>query len=142
MFFDNKDNKTSKIIFILLCFLFVISACTIVCSVLFDWNYSTYFAQYNSPLVLAVSVFMFYVCCMRDSGVTTVFIWKIDRLCFGVYLIHPLFIQFVYKFLKITPITFDYYIIMTFLFAAAFALVAFIASWVMSRIKIMRRWVL
>ena len=69
-------------------------------------------------------------------------VWKIDRLCFGVYLIHPLFIQFCYKFLHVTPTGNSLYPVLSIVFALAFTVIAFIASWVMSLIKPLKKYVL
>ena len=69
-------------------------------------------------------------------------VWKIDRLCFGVYLIHPLFIQFCYKFLHVTPTENSLYPVLSIVFALAFTVIAFIASWVMSLIKPLKKYVL
>lgn len=69
-------------------------------------------------------------------------IWKIDRLCFGVYLIHPVFIQFVYRMLKINPCSFRLYWMAAMLFFAAFAICSFAASFIMQLIPWLRRNVL
>lgn len=98
--------------------------------------------SYQSPVnVLAtVSVYLFVTGCV--SGECGEGLWKLDRLCFGVYLIHPLFIQFVYKFLKITPVSFGTWLPMIFVFGAAFIVVGFLASWVMSLIKPLKKYIL
>ena len=69
-------------------------------------------------------------------------IWKIDRLCFGVYLIHTLFINFSYKALKITPISFNAYPLMVVVFFLVFAGCSFFASAIMSMIPFLKKYIL
>lgn len=69
-------------------------------------------------------------------------IWKIDRLCFGVYLIHPLFINFAYKFLRVTPISFECYGLMTGVFFLLFTICSFGASLVMSMVPVLKKHIL
>ena len=98
--------------------------------------------SYQSPVnVLAtVSVYILTVGCV--SGRCGDKLWKIDRLCFGVYLIHPLFIQFTYKFLKVTPVRFGAWLPMIFVFGAAFVVAGFLSSWLMSLIKPIKKYIL
>ena len=97
--------------------------------------------SYSSPVAVlfTVSIFMLFDGIKKES---TEILWKTDRLCFGVYLIHPLFIQFCYKFLYITPTGNSLYPILSIVFAAVFVVVAFIASWIMSLIKPLKKYVL
>lgn len=97
--------------------------------------------QYDSPLIviLASSVFVLFI---NREYRNTRHIWGIDRLCFGTYLIHPLFIQFTYRFLKVTPIDFSFYPVMTVLFAIVFISLAFTATWIMRKIGFLRKYVL
>ncbi len=97
--------------------------------------------SYHSPVAVlfTVSIFMLFNGIKKES---TERLWKTDRLCFGVYLIHPLFIQFCYKFLHIIPTGNSLYPVLSIAFAAAFVVIAFIASWVMSLIKPLKNYVL
>lgn len=97
--------------------------------------------SYSSPVafVFAVSMFAAFMCVKTES---TEHLWKVDRLCFGVYLIHPLFIQFVYKFLHIIPTGSSLFPMWSFVFAAVFVILSFFASWVMSLIKPLKKYVL
>lgn len=97
--------------------------------------------QYDSPLIVILAVSAFVLFITREWRNTRQ-LWKIDRLCFGAYLIHPLFIQFAYRFLKITPIDLPFYPVMAVLFALVFISLAFIASWIMRKIGILRKYVL
>lgn len=100
-----------------------------------------YVMDYHRPgcALFAASMFLlFYRIGKPGSGR----VWAMDRLCFGVYLIHPLFIQFVYKFLHITPIGTPLYPVLSVLFALVFVLLSFTASWVMAQIKPLKKYVL
>lgn len=96
---------------------------------------------YSSPVaaLFAASVFLLF---NRYEKPASQRVWELDRLCFGVYLIHPLFIQFVYKFLHIVPIGNGLYPVLSMLFALVFIAVSFGASWVMAQIKPLKKYVL
>ena len=68
--------------------------------------------------------------------------WNVDRLCFGVYLIHPVFINFTYKLLKVSPVSFNLYWLVMPVFGVIFVIIAFFGSWIMSKIKPLREYVL
>ena len=71
---------------------------------------------YNSPMIAFLSIVVFCLF-MGAKSEKTELLWRIDRLCFGVYLIHPVFINITYKFLKLTPVTFGgFYSVATFVF--------------------------
>lgn len=97
--------------------------------------------SYSSPIafVFAVSVFSTFSRIKKES---TERLWKVDRLCFGAYLIHPLFIQFVYKFLHIVPTGNSLFPIWSFVFATVFVILSFFASWVMSLVKPLKKYIL
>ena len=116
-------------------------------------NYATstdnkeYFG-YSSPLIvlMASAIFIMLKGCGGIVGshqnIETL-LWKLDRLCFGVYLIHPVFINFVYKFVKVTPLNMEkLYPLATVGFWLIFVTCAFAASWVMNLIKPLRKWIL
>lgn len=69
-------------------------------------------------------------------------LWRWDRLCFGVYLIHPVFIHFFYRILRLTPLSFGAYAVAEPCFFLAFAALSFLASWVMSRIPPLKKYIL
>lgn len=96
--------------------------------------------SYSSPVaaVFAMSIFSLFNKIHFPANQT---VWRIDRLCFGVYLIHPLFIQFCYKFLHIVPIGNNTYPISSLVFAIGFTAIAFTASWVMSLIKPLKKYI-
>ena len=89
---------------------------------------------------LSIAVFCLFI---GAKSKNTELLWKIDRLCFGVYLIHPVFINFIYKFLKLTPIAFDnFYPIATVVFWAFFAVSSFVGAWIMYQIPILKKYIL
>ena len=97
---------------------------------------------YNSPLILVLAALMFVT--FRSfslEGVKT--LWKVDRLCFAVYLIHPCFIHFTYRYLRITPTKFiGLYPIVTMGFFIVFVTSSFIGSWILSKVKPLKKYVL
>ena len=100
-----------------------------------------YVMDYHRPVcaLFAASMFLLFHKIRKPASGR---IWALDRLCFGVYLIHPLFIQFVYKFLHITPIGTPLYPVLAVVFALGFATLSFAASWVMAQIKPLKKYVL
>lgn len=78
----------------------------------------------------------------NGSGKHSDIIWKIDRLCFGAYLIHPLFIQFSYRFLEFTPMSFSTYYLAFIPFFTAFLILSFLGSALMRVIKPLKKYVL
>ena len=102
-----------------------------------EWTY------YDNPLI-AVEAWLIFIAFKnikeRDNIVK---IWKLDRLCFGVYLIHPIFIHFTYRFLKITPFSVENgYIITTIGFWIMFTIISFIGSMLLNKIKLLKKYML
>lgn len=97
--------------------------------------------SYNTPInaLCTLSIFSLFI---RTKKASTDRLWKVDRLCFGTYLIHPLFIQFQYKFLKVIPTGNSFYPVQLIVFALAFVIMSFAASLVMSQIKSLKKYVL
>lgn len=116
-------------------------------SVILIWymNYYSLHAKlwttYDSPLsvIMAMSVFVIFVT-MKEINIRNV--WKLDRLCFGVYLIHPLFIQFMYRALRITPADFALYPLATVMFFVLFTITAFVTSRLLHLIKPVNKYIL
>ena len=102
--------------------------------------------SYFSPLVALYSVSVYSLVIslgdIRLSERQAKLIWKLDRLCFGVYLIHPVFIQFSYRILKITPLSFEMYPLAAVIFFVIFSVLAFAASFVMSLVPPLRKYVI
>ena len=102
------------------------------------------YLQYDSPIVALIAIIIFAIYSKLEIPKSMVgYVWKLDRLCFGVYIIHPLFINFMYKYLKITPLCSDkYYFAMVPLFWIGFAFISFVAAWIMNKITLMNKYVL
>ena len=98
--------------------------------------------SYNSPMIAVLSVAIFCLF-MGAKSEKTELLWKIDRLCFGVYLIHPVFVNFIYKFLRFTPVTFSgLYPVVTFAFWLLFVIGSFAGAWIMYQIPILGKYIL
>lgn len=69
-------------------------------------------------------------------------LWRLDRLCFGVYLVHPVFFHFLYDFLKVTPADYGDSILVILLCFMGFTVCSFAASFVMSLIPPLWKYVL
>lgn len=96
-------------------------------------------------LVVSVSTAVFVTFLTLQIDIperTKTALWRIDRLCFGVYLIHPVFIHLMYRFFNISPISFGDSILAVLVFFVGFSTVSFAASRVMSLIKPLREYVL
>lgn len=110
------------------------------------YGFSQYLSDYNSPIIalLAVSVYMLLEKIKFDGNNVKACntIWTLDRLCFGAYLVHPVFIQFTYRFLKVVPTDFNLYGFMIALFFVIFTLASFLVSWIMHKIKPLKKYVL
>jgi surface polysaccharide O-acyltransferase-like enzyme len=107
------------------------------------------YLDYDSPIValLAIGIFGMAKCvCTKKKIIENTKIktttWEIDRLCFGVYLMHPLFIQVFYRIIGITPIRFKIYQIGTVITFIVVVILAFVFSWIMRKIPFMKNYVL
>lgn len=98
--------------------------------------------DYSSPLtaILAVLIFSLFKNVKAEMNGS---LWRLDRLCFAVYLVHPLFINFAYKYLKLSPVHFGKAAILSLLvFFLIFSVLSFFASWVLNRITVLKKYVL
>ncbi|HAW15828.1 MAG TPA: hypothetical protein DCW41_03890 [Clostridiales bacterium] len=103
------------------------------------WN--GIYAVYGSPIVvlMAVSVFLFIMSFDVKGGNA---LWAADRLCFGVYIIHPLFIHIAYRGMGLVPTSktaWPLAMILTFL---AVAFLSFAATALLMLIKPLKKYVL
>ena len=102
---------------------------------------ATIWTAYTSPLIAILAAVIFSLFVLNDFKERKR-LWGIDRLCFGAYLIHPLFIQFSYRFLKITPLNFEMYFIGALSLFVVFTILAFVASWILMRFSLLKKYVL
>jgi surface polysaccharide O-acyltransferase-like enzyme len=100
------------------------------------WGRFTFVSDnYASPLIAVTSMALFLIGVRQKNfeikGKWQSFFWKVDRLCFAVYLIHPIFIQTSYRVLKRTPIDYGAYPLFTVFFFLFFVVLSFgVASFV------------
>ena len=122
-------------------FLFVLFCVAAICFVnIYDQNPTAWTSYYSPTIALFAGAVFSLFSTMRIQLPN--FVYKIDRLCFGVYLIHPVFIQFTYRFLKITPLHFELLPLATLCFAIIFIGLSFLSSWVLNLIKPLKKYVL
>lgn len=103
---------------------------------------------YNAPraVLLALLLFGAGVVWSRSGrkGAKNTGLWKqrqASALTFAVYLIHPVFLNFFYKFLHITPLDFNILVSLP-LFFLGVLLLSGAAAWVLRRIPVLRKYVL
>lgn len=101
-----------------------------------------YLTNYKSPITAVYSILIFVLFYRIKSKCNGDVLWKLDRLCFGVYLIHPIFIQAVYRFFRITPLQAGCYPVALFGFTAGFVVVSFLGSWILSFVKPLKKYIL
>lgn len=93
---------------------------------------------YDSPVIAIMAVSIFNMIVMNFEGELSQKVWGLDRLCFGVYLIHPVFIQFCYRALKVTPTSLSNYVIGCVGMWMVFVVLSFVGSWVLNNIPFLR----
>ena len=97
---------------------------------------------YDSPIIAIMALSIYSAIVMNLERDVSPRCWKVDRLCFGVYLIHPVFIQFCYRVLKVTPISLGNYVIGCIGMWVAFVILSFVGSWILNKIPFLRNSVL
>lgn len=115
---------------------------------------------YNYPFTVALSLFLFagaWKCdrvCKSPCGKktdpaeagrkpqkNTGFLEGASAISFGVYLVHPVFLNFYYKFLHLTPLSFPLWFSLPLFFLGAL-LPAAAAAYLMRKLPLLRRYVL
>lgn len=112
-------------------------------------NYSVLMA-YNYPPTVLLSLLLFWGALERQHRMETAVaerkrndsLWaRAGALCFAVYLIHPVFLNICYKFLKISPMDFCVWVSLPLFFAAAL-LPSVLCAWLLHKLPLLRKWVL
>ena len=102
--------------------------------------------HYDNPVIAANAIFMFLIFKKTDktkSTKSTDILWKLDRLCFGEYLIHPLFLQIAYRVLRLNPTIYgSMYLVSTLGLGMIVALLSFIGSWALAVIPFFKNHIL
>ncbi len=100
---------------------------------------------YNYPPTVAMSLLLFagniLLSARKASERRAVFLEQTGRLCFGIYLVHPVFLNFAYKFLRVTPLSFSVGISLPAFFLGTLLLAAG-SVWVLYRIPPLRKYVI
>lgn len=122
--------------------LLILSIFTVIATATFDFGDKFSLFSYNSPLTVIFSSAILMIGRINRNKKDLKFLWKIDRLCFGVYLIHPLFIQVSYRKLDLTPVLFQCYPLLIVVFFLLFLVLSFVASWLMSLIPPLKKYIL
>ena len=131
----------------------ILLAMGMVLSRLFE-SYTVQMA-YNYPFTVVLSLLLMWIFREAEGKLKEkhrAFWVRSGALCFGVYLIHPVFVNFYYKFLQTTPLNFPeeafvlgcipriFASLPLFFFGAL--LPAVIGAWVLMKIPVMRKYVL
>ena len=118
-------------------------------------NYKVQMA-YNYPFTVAVSLLLMWIFGERERKIRKKHrtpLQKTGALCFGVYLVHPVFANIYYKFLHITPLNFPWaeflpggviprIAVSLPLFFLMILLPAIITAWILYKIPLLRKYVL
>ncbi len=134
-----KQCKNKKITGIFLIFLLAL----LLLAEIFAPSVAKAMKAYTSPYIAVVAGLLYLL--FKDiqfSEKTGNLLWKLDRICFGAYIVHPFFIHLMYKFFKITPLSYPLWTIMIFVFFFIFALLAFSASFLLGLIKPLKKHIL
>lgn len=106
-------------------------------------NFSVQMA-YNYPFTVLVAVLLFYVAknCKKQISHRALGVWqRMSALCFTVYLVHPVFVNVLYKFLHISLLDYPIGIALPMFFAMIFIL-AVITAWILCKISLLKKYVL
>lgn len=99
---------------------------------------------YNYPFtaVLALLIFAGSMLSGKEAPEKrAVFLERAGRLCFGIYLVHPVFLNFAYKFLHVTPLSFAVGISLPAFFLGTLLLAAG-SAWILHKIPPLERYVI
>ena len=110
-----------------------------ICSRVFG-NYSVQMA-YNYPFTVLVALLMMWIAGNDKSEKALRAVERISSLCFTVYLIHPVFLNVLYKFLHITLLDYPIVFSLPIVFLVVLML-SLIVAWLLYHIPVLRRWVL
>ena len=84
-------------------------------------NYSCFnYSDGMATLFYAISIFMIFTLNQISIKSNKKILYKLDRLCYGVYIIHPFFINMSYKVLRVIPINYSNIYLAVFIFYILF----------------------
>lgn len=140
---DYVNLRNIKVIKLFISCLFLLIIQFLLC--MYGENEFLDFVGYNSPITAALSVNIYIIfksLFYNKAYKINECIWKIDRLCFGVYLIHPFFINLTYKMFNIYPTVYEFYWIFVFVFWLFFVICSFIGTKLLSLIPFINKYIL
>lgn len=106
-------------------------------------NFSLQMA-YNYPFTVLISILAFDVAkrCKRNLGEKAAAAWQgVGALSFTIYLVHPVFVNVLYKFLHISLLDFPIGISLP-LFFVVILLLAAMTAWILCKIPVLKKYVL
>lgn len=123
-------------------YLLICSSAALILLPIIFYEKASILTGYSSPVTALMATSIFIVTKGFGSKHSTN-LWTFDRLCFGVYLVHPVFTNLTYKFLHITPLMFGRFLVIGIIvFFLAFTMLGFLTSWIMNKIPVLKRYVL
>lgn len=108
------------------------------------WGDFTLQMAYNYPFTVLLAMALFgtgLLLSQRKAKKNTVFWETASALSFGVYLIHPVFLNVFYKLLGITPLSFSIWLSLPLLFLGTL-LLATVIVWILRKLPPLRKYVL
>lgn len=99
---------------------------------------------YNYPFTVLVAVLLFYVAknCKKQLSSRSLGVWqRLSALCFAIYLVHPVFVNVLYKFLHISLLDYPMGIALP-MFTAVIFVFAVITAWILYKIPVLKKYVL
>jgi len=117
-------------------FLIAVVVGTIIAINIIAYPKAPLFLGYDSPFIAALSILIYRQLFGVKCGLRH--LWGIDRLTFGVYLIHPIFIHLAYNFLGITPMDFKPLLLSILVIWAVVVTLSFVSSYILKHIKWLR----
>lgn len=96
---------------------------------------------YNYPFTVVLALLLFTGGISAGKTKNTGFWENASALSFGVYLIHPVFLNIYYKFLHVTPLSFPIWLSLPLFFLGSLLPAAF-AAWVLRKVPPLRKYVL
>ena len=99
--------------------------------------------NYDNPITAIEASLIFLLFKSLNKRTIKKYVWVIDRLCFVVYIIHPVFIQFFYRYLHITPLSVGCsYQVAVIGMWLLFVVCSFLCGWVLKKIPILGKYVI
>lgn len=98
---------------------------------------------YNHPLTAAFGLLIFWrsTCSRHNTAGRANVMERLGKLSFAVYLVHPVFLNFSYKFLHVTPLSFPLGLSLPVFFLGTL-LLATGTAWILYRLPPMRKYVI